>query len=198
MAGDAAVNDSSTLLARWRAGDQQAATELFERYAVRLIALAHQRLSARLAARVDAEDVVQSVYGSFFAGARNGRFVLQQSGDLWRLLVGITLNKVRGQVYHHTAQKRSIDLEQRSDNALMGIPAEQWASEPSAAEAGTLADTLEEALRALTPVQRRIIELRLHGLTIPEIAGETQRSLATVKRLLLQVKQKLSGELGKD
>ena len=45
MAGEAAVNDSSTLLARWRDGDQQAAAELFQRYAAQLIALAHQRLS---------------------------------------------------------------------------------------------------------------------------------------------------------
>src|SRR5262249_34257871 len=153
MAADSAANDSSTLLNRWRNGDQLAAAELFQRYAARLIALAHQRLSAKLAARVDAEDVVQSVYGSFFAGARAGRFVLQQSGDLWRLLVAITLHKVRRQVHHHTARKRSINLEEWSNDSLMGIPAEQWASQPSPTDAGMLADTLEHILRELTPVQ---------------------------------------------
>ena len=38
-----------SLLARCRNGDQQAAAELFRRYADRLIALARSRLSARLA-----------------------------------------------------------------------------------------------------------------------------------------------------
>jgi RNA polymerase sigma-70 factor (ECF subfamily) len=196
MAADSAVTDSSTLLARWRDGDQQAAAELFHRYAARLLALAHQRLSARMAARVDAEDVVQSVYGSFFAGARNGRFVLQHSGDLWRLLVAITLHKVRRQVHHHTAGKRSINLEEWSNDSLMGIPAERWAGQPSPMDASMLADTLENAMRELTPVQRRIIEMRLQGNTVPEIAAETQRSLATVKRLLHQLKEKLGNDLG--
>src|SRR5262245_58097585 len=54
------------LVSRWRAGDQQAAAELFRRYASRLIALAQSRLSASMASRVDPEDVVQSVYRSFF------------------------------------------------------------------------------------------------------------------------------------
>ena len=36
---------SVDLLARWRQGDQQAAAALFERYAERLIGLAHGRLS---------------------------------------------------------------------------------------------------------------------------------------------------------
>ena len=65
---------SSNLVARWRAGDQQAATELFSRYANRLIALARKRLSDKLAGHIDPEDVVQSVYRSFFADAREGRY----------------------------------------------------------------------------------------------------------------------------
>src|SRR5205807_983830 len=36
----------------------------------------------------------------------------------------------------------------------------------------------------------------LQGHTVPEIAADTKRSLATVKRLLHQVKQKLGNDLG--
>ena len=50
-------------------------------YAEKLIALAHRQLSARLAQRVAPEDVVQSVYCSFFVGSGDGQFVLQRSGD---------------------------------------------------------------------------------------------------------------------
>ena len=46
------------LLVRWRAGDQQAAAELFRRYTHRLVALARSRLPACLTPRVDPEDVV--------------------------------------------------------------------------------------------------------------------------------------------
>src|SRR4051795_8567078 len=96
------------LLERWRAGDQRAATELYERYAGRLIALARSRLSGKLAARFDPEDVVQSVCRSFFARARDGRLVVGQTDDLWQLLVAITLHKLRRQVKHHQVGKRAV------------------------------------------------------------------------------------------
>src|SRR5262245_31380615 len=86
---------SAELVARYhRGGDESAAEELFRRYCGRLTALARSRLSQALAARVDAEDVVQSAYRSFFRLARGGDVVLRASGDLWRLLVRITLRKV--------------------------------------------------------------------------------------------------------
>src|SRR5262245_5701318 len=76
---------SGNLVARWRQGDQQAAAELFHRYASRLTALARSQLSGQLAHRIDPEDVVQSVCRCFFADTREGRYELQRGGDLWRL-----------------------------------------------------------------------------------------------------------------
>src|SRR6202022_1988105 len=102
---------SGNLVARWRAGDQQAAAELFQRYADRLIALARSRLSARLARTVDPEDVVHSAYRSFFADPRAGRYDLERGGDLWRLLVAITLHKLYHQVDRSKAAKRNVDRE---------------------------------------------------------------------------------------
>ena len=187
-----AETESIKLVAQWRAGDEQAAAQLFHRYALRLITLAHGRLSAKLAARVDPEDVVQSAYRSFFVGARNGRYTLEGSGDLWRLLVAITLHKVRRQVEVHTADKRSINREQRLEDGLLGIPASLLAREPSAAEAVTLAETLENVLGRLTPTERCVIELRLQGYSLAEIVAETQRSRATVQPVLDRVKQQLA------
>src|SRR5262249_18756127 len=100
---------SGDLLARWRQGDQQAAHELFQRYAARLVALARSRLSSKLSHRIEPEDVVQSAYRSFFGDARDGRYDLQRGGDLWRLLVAITLNKLHDQMRRHTTKKRRID-----------------------------------------------------------------------------------------
>ena len=189
-------SESIQLVARWQNGDQDAAAELFQRYAERLIGLAHSRLSAKLSARVDPEDVVQSVYGSFFVAARDGRIVIERSGDLWRLLVAITLHKLRRQIEHHTADKRSVAVEQgpAADDSLYGIPPALLAREPSPVEALTLAETLEALLRGLDPVQRRIVELRLQGYSQADIVAETHRSRATVQRVLDLVKEQ-AGEL---
>src|SRR5262249_40685711 len=88
-------DDSAALVKRWTEGDERAAAELVNRYTGRLLALARSHLSAKLAARLDPEDVVQSAYRSFFADARDDRFVLKRSGDLWRLLAAITLHKLQ-------------------------------------------------------------------------------------------------------
>lgn len=188
------MDDASLeLVARWQAGDQQAAAELFRLYANRLIALARSRLSTTLKQRVDAEDVVQSACRSFFVGAREGKYELQRGGDLWRLLVAITLHKLRDQVKHHSTEKRSTASERSfgSEDSLLGIQAQVLTRQPSPVEAVGLIDELEEVMRRLEPVERRMLELRLHGHSLEEIAEATQLSRRTVRRVLERVKQEL-------
>jgi RNA polymerase sigma-70 factor (ECF subfamily) len=185
---------SVDLVLRWRDGDQQAADELFRRYADRLVALAHTRLSAKMALRSSAEDVVQSAYRSFFVHARAGRYSLERSGDLWRLLVAITLHKVRGQVEHHTADKRSIHLERDTptDDGWFGLAPQLLAQDPSPEEAAALADQVEEVMNRLDLLHRRILELRLQGYNLEEIATDVGRSIRTVKRGLSHIREQLA------
>ena len=83
------------------------------------------QLSEKVARRVDPEDVVQSAYKSFFAGALDDRYVLQRTGDLWHLLAAITLHKLHHQVRRHTAETRSVERE-----AGFGQKAACWAFRP--------------------------------------------------------------------
>jgi RNA polymerase sigma-70 factor (ECF subfamily) len=187
-------NDQSVnLMARWQAGDQQAASELFHRYADRLIALARSRLSPRLSQRVDPEDVVQSAYRSFFAGAREGQYDLERGGDLWQLLVVITLHKLHDQVRRHTSDKRSVEAEQNfgSEDSLLSLQAQLLSHTPSPVEALTLADLVQQVMRGLEPVERRMLRMRLQGHTLEEIAAETRLSRRSVRRVLERVKEQL-------
>jgi RNA polymerase sigma-70 factor (ECF subfamily) len=184
---------SVELLARWRTGDDQAARHLFDRFTERLLAMAHKRLAEKLARRLDAEDVVQSAYRSFFRGAREGRFVIERSGDLWRLLAAITLNKLKHQIQKHSAGKRALKREEvptgDKDNSV--VHGGGYSREPAPDEAAALADMVESLLRHLHPVQREMLELRLQGSTLEEIAAQTHRSERTVRRLLEQIRQQL-------
>jgi RNA polymerase sigma-70 factor (ECF subfamily) len=185
---------SAELVTRWQAGDEQAAQELFRRYADRLVNLAQNRLSNRLALRVDAEDVVQSVYRSFFTNARAGRYVLEQSGDLWRLLVVITLNKVRGQAVHHYADKRAVEKERplaASCADWHGLPVDTLAREPTPLDAAAFADEVAQIMQQLEAGPRQMFELRLQGYTLEEIAEECNRSVRTVKRVLSHIREGL-------
>jgi RNA polymerase sigma factor (sigma-70 family) len=185
--------ESLQWLARWQKGDQKAAAQLFERYAGRLIALARGQLSSRMAHRVDPEDVVQSVYRSFFQDSREGRFQLQRGGDLWQLLVTMTLHKLTNQVNRHAAQKRAVSRERSfgTEDSLFGIGAPRLAQQPSPVEALALADQLEQLLRTLEPPQRRIVELRLQGYNLDEIAQQVGCSFSTVRRVLDRLKKQI-------
>src|SRR5690606_27023149 len=125
--------ESLVLVERVRVGDQSAAEELFHRHVGRLIALAHSRLSARLGRRIDPEDVVQSAFCSFFRHAQAGRFSIEKGGDLWRLLVVITLNKLREKVEYHSAGKRRYSQEQsgKQNDDLQCFHYEVVAREPT-------------------------------------------------------------------
>ncbi len=189
-----AEQSSEELLSRVRAGNASAADELFHRFFEGLIALAAARLSAKLARRLDPEDVVQSAYRSFFLGAQQGRYVLKRSGDLWRLLVGITLHKLQHQVEHHTAAKRALAGEQLlAEDSLGGLADLVQARDPSPLEAAALADEVEQLLARLEPHQRPMLELRLQGHSLDEIAQQLQCSERTVRRTMDVVRKMLDG-----
>ena len=99
------------LMDLWRAGDEAAARKLFDTYVERLVALARRRISQRLAARVDPEDVVQSVFRTFFHRVKEGQFSINDEDDLCKLLMRITVHKTLRQVAFHKAAKRNIGLE---------------------------------------------------------------------------------------
>jgi len=185
---------SLVLLERFRDGDEMAAEALFSRYFQRLTLLARSRLSPRLARRTDPEDIVMSVYRSFFTQAREGRYTLRRGGDLWRLLSSITRYKLLHQARDQNAFRRSIDVELPLDQV------EEWRflerqREPSPEEAAALADELERVLAQLSALGRRVLELRLQGAQLAEIAEDTGRSERTIRRALGQIRELLAERL---
>ncbi len=188
MAADQEAWSSLVLLERFRAGDDQAAEALLARYLTRLTALARARLAPRLARRTDPEDIVFSVYRSFFVGARDGQYTLSRGGDLWRLLAAITKHKLLHHVRHATADRRSVDVEV----ALDAVAEPRSTDETAAAD---LADEVEWVLTQLGPFARRVVELRLQGLALAEIAADTGRAERTVRRALAEVRTLLAGRL---
>lgn len=190
---------SAELLARYGQGDERSAEELFHRYVERLTLLARARLSPRLAGRVDPEDIVLSAWRSFFIGARAGRFSLRRSGDLWRLLVSITMHKLYRQVRRHTADRRSVGSEQSIDSAMDEWAMDEWlpyaSVEPGPEEAVALADELEAVMAQLDGFGRRVLELRLQGEQLAAIAAATERSERTVRRSLAAIRELLAERL---
>ena len=180
---------ADVLLDRWQNGDEQAAEILYQRYAKRLSALAEAQLSERLGRRVGSDDIVQSVLRTFFRRARDGQFSIDHSGSLWRLLVTITLNKIRRQSEHHHAAKRDVNSELPGADAWL---AETIARGPSATDVVMLNEELEQLLAGFDETEREILRLSLEGYTTPEIADRMGRSRWTIRRVLNRIGTMLS------
>jgi RNA polymerase sigma-70 factor (ECF subfamily) len=174
---------------RWRQGDPVAAEELFRRYAGRLARVAEQRLSRRVAVREDEEDVVQSVFRSFFRRCAEGQFQIDGSNQLWQLLVTITLFKVRARARCHTADKRDVRTEEEQEVR------EAVSREPGPEEAAALVDLIEALLRDLPPAYGQMLELRLQGCTHREIGERLGVSRQTVHRAVTLLQRRLDRSL---
>lgn len=111
------------VMARLRAGDEDAARQVFQRFVHRLVGLARVRLGRDLRRRVDPEEVVQSAYKSFFLRYEEGKVEVRDWGSLWSLLTVITLRKCIDRVDYHRAQGHNIRREAKAGaEAISGIP----------------------------------------------------------------------------
>jgi RNA polymerase sigma-70 factor (ECF subfamily) len=178
-----------SLLQRLRQGSQDAATQLYLRYAHRLRALAEAQCSGDLARRVDADDIVQSIFGSFFRGASQGYYEVPEGEELWKLFLVIALNKIRAKGNYHRAARRDIRMTVGSDDfdqlPVAGV-------NPDDGDLAFLRLAVAEALEKLPPQHKQIVTLRIEGHEVGEIAELVERSHRTVERILQQARERLT------
>jgi RNA polymerase sigma-70 factor (ECF subfamily) len=188
-------SEFAEFIRRIRAGDDQAARELVERYEPVIRRQVRVRLrDPRLARRFDWNDVCQSVMASFFVRAAAGQFDLEQPDQLLRLLVVMARNKVAQQVRRHQADRRDY---RRSEVGSPEHLEERSAAEPSPSRLVASRELLEEFRRRLTDEERQLADLRAQGFQWAEIAsqlGGTPRTRSKqLARALDRVEQQLEG-----
>jgi RNA polymerase sigma-70 factor (ECF subfamily) len=181
------------LLNRLRDGDKTAAEELFHHYAAELWRLADRRIGDWLRRRVEADDVLQSVFRTFFVRNAKGEYAIEDTTSLRRLLVQITINKVRRQVEFHKAKKHNIDAEVDVDGPNQGL--EFLARSPVAGEADMLLGELKEVVTDLDQDQAEMLGWVLAGESLTDVASRLGCSRFTVRRVLDRIGQRLKRHL---
>lgn len=185
----APVNEQA-LVARCREGNEAAAQQLYDNYCERLLALARRRLSLAMTRRVDAEDIVQSVFRTFFHRLKEGQFTLEDQDDLCKLLMRITVHKTLRQVAHHRAAKRDLRQEAgQQDDAVQQELRDLLDHEPNAEVAVAFLEQLEGFLTRLKPQERQILEWRLQGETSEEIGRKLGLYDRKVRRVLEHIRR---------
>jgi RNA polymerase sigma-70 factor (ECF subfamily) len=183
---DDSTSDGS-LLRLYRHGDQDAAQRLYKRYAHRLRALARKQKSPELARRVDDDDIVQSVFGSFFRKVKLGVYNAPAGEELWHLFMVLTLNKVRSKGVYHRAAKRDV----RVTSGAEGIDRSANALATDSQACDLLRMAIDEALERLPKEHEQVIRLRMEGHEVGEIARAIVRSKRSVERILQEGRDRL-------
>lgn len=173
-----------SLLVRLRGGQQEAATQLYLRYAQRLRALVRSRCSPQLARRLEPDDIVQSVFRRFFGRVLQGDYDVPPGEELWGLLLVIALNKIRTEEAFHRAAKRDVRL-------VAGATDPDFLEAADDGAQAVLQLTIEDALGQLPEQHRKMVELRIEGHEVADIARQTGRSKRTVERILQEVRSRL-------
>lgn len=181
------LDSDKSLIKRFRSGDEDAALHLYLRYAERLMKIARKETPADLSTRFDPEDIVQSVFRTFFRRAAGGQYEAPEGDELWKLLLVMALNKVRARGAFHRASKRDIRKTQALPPAE--VPNNSMTDEEVAREVLRL--SLEEVIANQPESHRDIIRLRIDGFEVQAIADQLQRSKRTVERVLQSFREQL-------
>ena len=191
------------LIARVRAGDEQAAAELVRHYEPAIRRAARVRLvDSRLNRLLDSMDICQSVMASFFVRAALGQYELDTPDQLLKLLATMTRNKLAGQVKGHGAARRDFrrvaaapdDRHAEADHMAQRIAGH----DPTPSRDLAARELLEEALRRLSPEEKRILDCRERGDEWVRIATELRSSPEAIRKRLARAVDRVALELGLD
>ncbi len=180
LASDSHPTDRS-LVRRLQVGSNDAASQLYLKYARRLQSLAKANVARDLSARLDVEDIVQSIFRTFFRRVSRGEYEIPEGEELWGLLLVIGLNKIRAVGEYHRAAKRDVRL--TAGDAALDRAVEKEA-EGDEVSLSILRMAIEELMEKFSPVHREVLNMRIEGNDIAAIAERVGRSKRSVERIL--------------
>ena len=180
-----------------KAGDEQAAQKLWERYVEQLLERASSKLGPAPRRAADEEDVVQAAFVNLFLGVRNGRFPrLNDRHDLWQVLVLLTDRRATDQL-RRTGRHQSIEVGESKLSTTPGSQSDQAGLAQIADQAPTpefAAGMAEECQRLLDSLGdetlRDVAVWKMEGYSNDEIAERLGCVTRTVERKLDMIRQR--------
>jgi RNA polymerase sigma-70 factor (ECF subfamily) len=190
--GEAPAAELRSFLARIRAGDERAARELLARYEPQVRLVVRRQLPKLLRSRFDSLDFLQSVWASFFRRLRAGPERFEDP----RFLVGFLTRVARNKVIDQYRRAASLKQDMHREESLSPGGArsrEPIADQDTPSELAVANEALGR-LRAWLPAdRRRILGLKVEGLTSREIAERLGMSERTVRRALEDLRRRAEG-----
>lgn len=185
------ISTFDDLFEKFSRGESAAASTLFEEFTERLCALARSRLNAKHRRKLDPEDVIQSVYRSFYRRSASGEYSVMNEDNLWKLLAAITVWKCNKKIRDLHRAVRDVRREDSWPGKGEGFDHEAVSREPSPDESASLVEILEILLCRLAKRDREIVTYSLQGFERREVSRIVGCGERTVRRVLFHTKEKL-------
>ncbi len=183
-------------------GDSVATNQIWKHYFDRLVRAVRKRLYGQNRAVSDEEDIVLSVFESFYGAAEQGRFPdLADRDDLWQLLLTMSARKVVDKRRHDHRQRRGGDIKRYSlqGEAEDSTIIEAIGTDPSPEMVLMMQESVEQLFSHLGGGQlQELAGAKLEGCSNAEIAARFGCSERTIERRLHLIREKLQQELISD
>jgi RNA polymerase sigma factor (sigma-70 family) len=174
----------STLLARVRTGDETALIAVLQQYETRLRLAAHALIGPALRTQMDTFDLVQSVHRALLPGLRNGKYDIAEPEQLVALALTVIRNKLISKWRHLRPE-----AEQRAGGNDATNSSRQTRDDPSAI--AQVNDSVRHVLNSLDASDRKLLELRMQGYSIVEIADLLECDAHALRAHLSRLRSRL-------
>ena len=182
------VNEAAeSWLVRLNEGDAAAVERLFLDYESYLRITVRRRLGAHLRTKVDSADIVQSVFADVLGGLRKSGWRFSGRPQLQAFLRRIACRRIADRYQEH---RQALGRERPLDEAQAGSLPASPAPRPSQVAQGR--EFGDRVLDHCTPAHREIVNLRMSGLTMREIAERTGLHEGSVRRVLYDLARRMS------
>jgi RNA polymerase sigma-70 factor (ECF subfamily) len=176
--------ENDRLLARLRAGDEDAVGQLADEYSAKIYQLAFRQLRNR----EDAEEVTQDVLLKVYRNAEMFRGDAALSSWIYRIAFNTTMSRLRSGAYRNSRRYQSdgVSVDADREHGAPGPPVADWSN--MADERILRRELRRRALRAilaLPAIYRAPVVLRdLQGMTTEEASAKLQVKDQTLKSRL--------------
>ena len=177
--------------------NEEAAHQLWQRFYLRLVGSARDRLRGSKRRVADEEDLALVAFNSFFEATQAGRFPkLENRDDLWQLLLMLTERKAVNMIRDEKAHIRGGGLVRgesvfgSNDNGCPQPGLDGWASgDPTPEFIANVTEQCEQLLGLLKDERlRQLVIMKMEGYENSEISQRLAWSLRTVERKLAAVR----------
>jgi RNA polymerase sigma-70 factor, ECF subfamily len=199
MSGD---DRTLNMVARARDGDQEAVNDLYRLYAERLRGAVNRNLGGRLRAKMESDDLIQSVWKDVLSDMKD--FDYRGSDSFFKWLSFRILRKIADKGRFFAAGRRDMKRETPGDGDSPGQAAARSTGDPSPSQAAVAGEELNRLMRLLGHLpdpQRQALVLRTRdNMRFEEIAKVMGRSAGAVRQLhnraLIKVNELMRKENG--